>query len=127
MHETAKNNEKEVKIFVCTTCNSKSENNNGNLLFEEIKAQNSNDEITIIGVECLSNCNRANSVSLYKKDGWAYVFGDMNIENAKDLIDGAKLFTTSQNGILPWQGRAPALKKNMVARIPPYNFGDINE
>ncbi len=55
-------------------------------------------------------------------DGWSYVFGGLTPENAEDLITGARLLSTSTDGLMPWRGRPDSLKRGMVARIPPLNF-----
>ena len=47
------------------------------------------------------------------------MFGDLEIENARDLIDAALLMQSSQDGLMPWRGRPQCMKKGLVARIPP--------
>ncbi|GHC78432.1 hypothetical protein GCM10010136_30410 [Limoniibacter endophyticus] len=54
-----------------------------------------------------------------REGGWSYVFGDLRVEQAADLIAAAQLFATSPNGVLPWRGRPDSLKRGLVARIPP--------
>ena len=54
------------------------------------------------------------------RDGcWSYVFGDLTPDSGPDLITGAKLFSTSSDGLIPWRGRPDSLKRGLVARIPP--------
>jgi predicted metal-binding protein len=50
---------------------------------------------------------------------WSYVFGDLKLDSAPDLVAGATLFATSTDGLLPWRGRPDCLKRGLVARIPP--------
>jgi predicted metal-binding protein len=57
-----------------------------------------------------------------KENGWSYVFGDLAIENGPDLIEGARLFQTSEDGLIPWRGRPDCLKRGLVSRIPPLSL-----
>ena len=60
------------------------------------------------------------------RDGcWSYVFGDLDRDSGADLVTGAKLFATSTDGLLPWRGRPDALKRGLVARIPPSLSKDL--
>ena len=56
---------------------------------------------------------------MVRRDGWTYVFGDLSPDSAPDLLAGAALLAGSQDGLMPWRGRPDALKRGMVARIPP--------
>jgi predicted metal-binding protein len=75
--------------------------------------------IAVRQVECLGNCKRRLSAGMLREGCWSYVFGDLTLDNAPDLIAGATLFTTSTDGLLPWRGRPDCLKRGLVARIPP--------
>ena len=70
-------------------------------------------------VECLGNCKRRLSAATAEDGAWSYVFGDLTADSAADLVAGAKLFATSQDGLLPWRGRPDSLKRGLVARFPP--------
>ena len=41
---------------------------------------------------------------------------------AGTLIEGARLFAHSPDGLMPWRGRPAALKRGLVARTPPFAF-----
>ena len=41
---------------------------------------------------------------------------------AEALIEGARLFAHSADGLMPWRGRPAALKRGLVARTPPFEF-----
>lgn len=70
-------------------------------------------------VECLGNCKRRLSAALVTPDAWTYVFGDLGPDSGADLLAGASLLAASADGLLPWRGRPDALKRGLVARIPP--------
>ncbi len=75
--------------------------------------------IAVRQVECLGNCKRRLSAGMLREGCWSYVFGDLTLDSAADLIVGATLFATSTDGLLPWRGRPDCLKRGLVARIPP--------
>lgn len=74
--------------------------------------------VRIQPVECLGNCSRGLSVGFMRKDSWSYIFGELDTDNAADLIESAKLFASSPNGFMPFRGRPEALKGRLIARIP---------
>jgi predicted metal-binding protein len=117
-----------VTIFVCASCRasegSTEEPRQGTHLLNATMgaAAEQTPNITIKSVNCLSNCKRGPSAVIARQDGWTYVFGHLTLENATDLITGAELIATSADGLMPWKGRPDCLKRNMIARIPPFDF-----
>jgi predicted metal-binding protein len=75
--------------------------------------------IEVRKVECLGNCKRRLSAALLADGCWSYVFGDLTADSAADLVAGARLFSTSTDGLLPWRGRPEPLKRGLVSRMPP--------
>ena len=74
----------------------------------------------IIPVECLSVCKRPCTVSFAAPGKWTYIFGDLPAEgSAETVLTGAKLYAAAPDGLIPWKQRPDALKKGVVARIPP--------
>jgi predicted metal-binding protein len=112
-----------VTILVCRTCRDESGSDQlprpGQRLAEETLRLAADHDIPVAEVECLGNCKRRLSAALLRDGCWSYVFGDLTIESGADLVAGAKLFATSQDGLLPWRGRPDSLKRGLVARIPP--------
>lgn len=113
-----------VTIIVCSSC--RDENGSdahpraGALLAAATRAAAKDSQITEIRtVECLGNCKRRLSAALLRDGCWSYVFGDLTIQSGSDLVTGAELFATSQDGLIPWRGRPDSLKRGLVARIPP--------
>ena len=112
-----------VTILVCSTCRPEDGSDvrptPGEKLAEATRAANTHKDIAVETIECLANCKRRLSASLVTPGAWTYVFGDLTIDNAADLIDGALLMRDSVDGLMPWRGRPQCMKKGMVARIPP--------
>ena len=51
------------------------------------------------------------------------MFGNLDAATgAAALIEGARLFAHSPDGLMPWRGRPDALKRGLVARTPPLGF-----
>ena len=123
---------RDVRIIVCSTCRKEDGTADrptpGEQLFDATFAANEGNKadetgtqgrITVTSVECLGNCTRRLSAAVVTEEAWTYVFGDLSIDNAGDLIEGARLMRETTNGLMPWRGRPQCLKSGMVARIPP--------
>jgi predicted metal-binding protein len=115
-----------VTIIVCSSCRgedgSDARPRPGENLAEAARALTADPSIRVETAECLGNCKRRLSAALVKDKGWSYVFGDLTLENAADLIEGARLFQTADNGLIPWRGRPDCLKRGLVSRIPPLSM-----
>ena len=112
-----------VTILVCSTCRdasgSDAEPRAGTLLATATRIAAADHGIAVAGIECLGNCKRRLSAGFIKSGAWSYVFGDLAVDSGADLVEGARLFATSTDGLLPWRGRPDSLKRGLVARIPP--------
>jgi predicted metal-binding protein len=112
-----------VTILVCRTCRDESGSDAlprpGQLLADETRRLAATYDIPVAEVECLGNCKRRLSAALLRDGCWSYVFGDLTTDSGADLVAGANLFATSEDGLLPWRGRPDSLKRGLVARIPP--------
>ncbi|MEZ7813085.1 MAG: DUF1636 domain-containing protein [Paracoccaceae bacterium] len=76
--------------------------------------------LRILPVKCLSACNTGCAVALSATGKWAYVYGHMNPENdAADILEGARKYAASLDGIVPWRERPVIFRKQSLARIPP--------
>jgi predicted metal-binding protein len=118
----------DVVIFVCTTCKREGDAPEapraGAALAEA--ASVAGGAYRVQPVKCLSNCKRGPSAALVRPGGWSYVFGHLGIEGtAEALQQGAALLGGSADGAMPWQGRPEVLKRNMIARIPPFDFTPV--
>jgi predicted metal-binding protein len=53
------------------------------------------------------------------------VFGGLDAACAPALVDGARLLASATDGIMPWRGRPEALKRGLIARVPPLDFKEF--
>jgi predicted metal-binding protein len=115
-----------VTIIVCASCRNETGSDAhpraGELLADDTRRAASGDDIRIRSVECLGNCKRRLSAAILRDGCWSYVFGDLTTTSGADLVTGAKLFSTSKDGLIPWRGRPDSLKRGLVARIPPLDL-----
>lgn len=115
--------DKGVTLVVCSSCRDATGSDlrprPGEMLGEAVRDLADGTGIAVRAIECLGNCKRRLSAALLREGCWSYVFGDLTVENAADLVSGAELFATSADGLLPWRGRPDCLKRGLVARIPP--------
>jgi predicted metal-binding protein len=120
----------EVAILVCRTCRDSSGSDEsprpGQILAAATQRAAASHDIPVAEIECLGNCKRRLSAALMKEGAWSYVFGDLTVDCAADLVEGARLFTASTDGLLPWRGRPESLKRGLVARIPPLSLIGTN-
>ncbi|MGX9964861.1 DUF1636 family protein [Roseomonas sp. F4] len=115
----------DVVIFVCTTCKREGDAADapraGAALAEA--ATSTPGLFRVQPVKCLSSCKRGPAAAIVRPGGWSYVFGQLDIESAPEALQkGAALLGGSADGLMPWQGRPDLLKRNMIARIPPFDF-----
>jgi predicted metal-binding protein len=77
--------------------------------------------VELIPVECLSVCKRPCTIGFSGAGKWTYVYGDFAPDeaSAEAILDAATLYAATPDGLIPWRQRPDALKKGVVARIPP--------
>ena len=116
-------------IYVCITCRRASEPEAeprpGAILAAATAAAAEGTGVVVRPVQCLANCTRGPSAAMRCNGSWTYVFGHLDpVTDAAALIAGARLFATATDGLLPWRGRPEALKRGLIARVPPIDFLD---
>jgi predicted metal-binding protein len=115
-----------MRLYVCTTCRDAEDGGGdpsvraGARLYAALLAEPSDPAITIIPVECLSVCTRTCAVSFTAPGKWTYVYGDVPAATgAPVILEGARLYARAEEGLIPWKQRPAALKKGVIARVPP--------
>jgi predicted metal-binding protein len=116
-----------TRLYVCTTCRAEGEpslpmeDRAGARLFRALSGTLAADPaVDLVPVECLSVCKRPCTVSLSAPGKWTYVYGDLPPETAAPIIlDAIKLYAATPDGLIPWKLRVDAIKKGVVARLPP--------
>ncbi len=113
-------------IHVCTTCRAPGETlepreaRAGFRLWRSLLGDAEARDYQINPVECLSVCKRPCTVALSAPGKWTYVYGDLVAETASAIIlAGAALYRDAPDGIVAWRSRPDALKRGVVARLPP--------
>ena len=114
-------------IYVCTTCRRPDDPEDyprpGAALAEATLRAAEGAGVTVQPLRCLANCKRGCTAVLRSPDAWTYVFGNLDpAADAPALVLGAKLLSQSADGLMPWRGRPDALKRGLIARIPPLGF-----
>ncbi len=113
-------------IYVCTKCRAAGEapepfdeRSGARLHRATLEASRNAPDIEVRAVECLSVCKRPVTVGFRAQGKWTYVYGDFAPEAAPDLIACARVFGAAPDGLIPWKDRPEALKKGVIARLPP--------
>lgn len=75
----------------------------------------------VVPVECLSVCRRPCTVAFSAPGKWTYIYADLPAATAAGtILEGARLYAEAPDGIIPWKIRPDALKRGVVARLPPF-------
>ena len=119
-------------LLVCTACASvwkdgKREGKSGGQQFMEdlsklAKDWELSDKFDIQEVECMSACSHACAVSFAAVGKYTYLFGDLPAnepESVEAVLECASQYYAKPDGLLPWSERPKALKKGVLAKIPP--------
>jgi predicted metal-binding protein len=113
-----------VTIFVCVSCRDAAdpEQRPGAAFIDALRARLSERELAlqVEPVECLAVCKRPATVALSGPDKWTYVLGDLALDaHIDEVIDSARRFAESENGIVAWKDRPACFRKGVVSRTPP--------
>ena len=112
-----------TRLYVCVTCRTApdEEPRAGARLYGELKRTLGDvPNMDVVAVECLSVCKRPCTVSFAAPGKWTYVYGDLSAEMAAAVVrDAALLYAAAPEGLIPWRLRPDAIKKGVVARVPP--------
>jgi predicted metal-binding protein len=118
-------------IYVCTTCRPAGDPDSalrpGAALAAATACAAAGTEVEVRPMRCLANCSRGPSAALRCNGSWTYVFGGLDATCADALIEGVRLLARAADGILPWRGRPAALKRGLIARVPPIGFEEVGE
>ena len=93
----------------------------GQSLFDALTARLADEAgVTLRAVECLSVCKRPCTVALSARGKWTYVVGDLSQEShLDDIVDAAKRFAATADGLVPWRERPIPFRKGVISRTPP--------
>ncbi len=117
-----------TSVLVCMTCRSATDRIDAPCSGALLAAATSSaaidaSDICVQRVRCLGNCTRGPSAAIRAPNAWIYVFGGLDPScDADALIAGARLLTGAPDGLMPWRGRPEALKRGLIARVPPWQF-----
>jgi predicted metal-binding protein len=116
-------------VYVCITCRHpgepESEPRPGAILAAATAQAAECSGVVIRPVRCLANCTRGLSAAVRCHGSWTYVFGGLDAACGPALVDGARLLASASDGIMPWRGRPQALKRGLIARVPPLDFKEL--
>jgi predicted metal-binding protein len=113
-----------VIITVCTCCRpagTEREHAPGKDLHDAIKAAaKGHPELVVRPTQCLSICKRVCSVSLSGEGLYTFLLGDLDsATDASAVVEMARACAKAEYGFVPWKERPEALRKGIIARVPP--------
>lgn len=110
-------------LFICKTCRSAdgTERPGASMIARLRENYAGNGTTAIRAVTCLSQCANPCAAALSRPDGFSYVFSGLGAGDLDDLLSGARMLAEDERGLLPFRDRPAALKRTLVARIPPFS------
>jgi predicted metal-binding protein len=109
-------------LFVCITCRRDGDAPAGPRAGLRLRAalEREAGDLEIVGVECLSNCQRGCSAAVSAAGKWTYIIGHLDPEkHVADMAAFARLHRASVDGLTVWRERPEHVRKNTIARVPP--------
>ena len=79
-------------------------------------------QVNLRGINCMSNCKRACTISLTAKKSFTYVFGDIDPENSEyseSLLELVSKYILSSEGFLRRRDRPMLFQSSILGRLPP--------
>ena len=79
-------------------------------------------QVNLRGINCMSNCKRACTISLTAKKSFTYIFGDIDPENSEyseSLIELVSKYSLSSDGFLRRRDRRLLFQSSILGRLPP--------
>ena len=118
--------ESEATIFVCVSCRRPVEGCDaedhdlpGPPLVAALQERLAG-EITVTPVDCLAVCKRPCTLALAGSGKWTYLIGDLDADrHLEEIVEAARSYAASGNGILQWHERPASFRNGVVARVPP--------
>ena len=121
--------EKEIILSVCLTCRYKCEGKTktraGQRFVNKLKDSfKEKKNLTLRGVNCMSNCKHPCVISLTAENCFTYVFADVDPENPEYINSLEELilsYDKSPDGYLRRRHRPDIYRSNITGRFPPIN------
>ena len=109
-------------LHVCVTCRRPGDGDDhpraGARLRDALAAANV-PGITSAGVDGRPNCMRGCTAALSGPGRWTYVYGDLDPDLSPEaILEGARRYATSPDGLVPWRERPEIFRKGVIARVP---------
>lgn len=113
-----------IIITVCTWCRPagiEREDAPGNALLTAVTAAaEAYPELVVRPTQCLSVCKRACTLSLSGEGKYTFLFGDLDpAVDAPAIVAMGLACAEAEFGFVPWKNRPEALRKGIIARVPP--------
>ena len=82
------------------------------------------ENLTVRGVDCMSNCKRACVISITAEDCFTYIFGDIDPDrhDHRELLEELiKKYRAKEDGFLRRRDRPKFFQSNILGRLHPIN------
>lgn len=113
-----------VVISVCVSCKRSPDDSDrpGERLLAALREAQLGPGIEVRPVQCLSVCKRPCTAAFSGPARYTYIFGDIEPEASAELVAGARVYREMEHGFMLWRERPEALRRGIVARVPPLGW-----
>jgi predicted metal-binding protein len=115
-------------LIICKACGTTSEEDASNetagtRLFNQLQELHEQwprkNELAIETTSCLCICDRPCAIAYVGTHKPTFLFGDLPVESAADLLTAGELYLDSEDGMVPAFKLPASLRPCRIARIPP--------
>jgi len=117
-----------INLTICVTCQRATTpagaEHLGRHMYRAVESalatRQSNAQIRLREVECMSVCTRACTVAVSSPGKWTYIIGDLDAgRDMDDLFSYLESYASNPHGTPPLKDRPTAIRRGTVARLPP--------
>ncbi len=109
-----------VELIVCTTCRGPGRVSGVGAAFATaVAAAAAGTGVAVTRAECLWSCDRGASAQLRGQGRAGYVMGGFVAADAGALVDFARAYAASGDGVVPYPAWPAAVLGKFIARTPP--------
>jgi len=121
--------ESRPQLFICLSCRAagsapapEGEPTDGKRLYDAVSslaaAMGAASPVHVVPTLCFANCERGCTVGISAPGKWSYVMGELEPDQAADLLLYGEAYAKAKTGVVLPSGRPASLQQSVIARFP---------
>jgi predicted metal-binding protein len=121
--------ESRPQLFICLSCRRsgaaaapEGEPTDGKRLYDAVSSlaavMGAASPVQVIPTLCFANCERGCTAGISAPGKWSYVMGELDPEQAADLLLYGEAYAKAKTGVVLPSGRPASLQHSVIARFP---------